>query len=127
MITRLSSQINEPGRISVNRSAAPAGILSNWLTSQAFRTEIPQATGARSVMTEAWGGRYTRTDVLRFPQNGTFQSLTDPCQRHSPFIYDDLAGADEMSHCGRRVCPGPGKKYEGPAKNDGAQAGSGLG
>ena len=78
MITRLSSQINEPGRFWVNRTAAPAGIPSNWQTSQAFRTEIPQATGARLVMTEAWGGRHTRTNVLRLPQNGTFQSLTDP-------------------------------------------------
>jgi len=56
----------------VNRTAAPIGILSNWQKFQAFKAEIPQATGARLAMTELGAGRRTRTGVLRFPQNGTF-------------------------------------------------------
>jgi len=51
VITRLSSQINEPGRFWVNRTAAPAGIPSNCQKFHAFRLEMPQAAGPHLAVT----------------------------------------------------------------------------
>jgi len=110
----------------VNRKAEPGAIASNRQKSQVLRTGLPQAAVARLVMTEPGGGRRTG-GISRFPPNGTFQAFMGPSLPHSPFIYDELAGADEISHCGRHVCQGTRKNTRDPQKGDGAQAGSGLG